>query len=82
MPRWRRLLAQFADPLVYLLLAAMVVSFVAWLLDGADGAPFQVIVIGVIVLINGVLGYVAGGTCRACGRRVAADRRCHGGCRP
>ena len=82
MPRWRRLLAQFADPLVYLLLAAMVVSFVAWLLDGADGPPFQVIVIGVIVLINAVLGYVAGGARPACRRRAAADRGGHGGCRP
>ena len=57
-PRWRRLLAQFADPLVYLLLAAIVVSFAAWLLEGADGVPFEVIVIGVIVVTNAVLGYV------------------------
>jgi P-type Ca2+ transporter type 2C len=31
-PVWRRILAQFADPLVYLLRAAIVVSLVAWAL--------------------------------------------------
>ena len=34
-PRWRKLLAQFADPLIYLLLGAVVVSFVAWIIEGA-----------------------------------------------
>ena len=31
-PAWRRFLAQFEDPLIYLLLGAVVVSFVAWVL--------------------------------------------------
>jgi magnesium-transporting ATPase (P-type) len=57
-PGWRKLLAQFADPLVYLLLAAVAVSFVAWLVEGADDVPFDVIVIVAIVAVNGVLGYV------------------------
>jgi Ca2+-transporting ATPase len=51
------LLEQFADPLIYLLLAAVVVSLVAWALEGGDGAPVDAIVITVIVLLNGVLGY-------------------------
>jgi potassium/sodium efflux P-type ATPase len=55
---WRKLLAQFADPLVYLLLAAVVVSFAAWLIEGANGVPFEVIVILVIVVLNAVFGYV------------------------
>jgi len=55
---WRRLLAQFADPLIYLLLAAVVVSLVAWVVEGAEGVPYEVIVIAVIVVLNGVLGYV------------------------
>src|SRR6478735_8552505 len=50
--------AQLQDPLVYLLLAAVVVSLVAWLLEGAHGVPFDVIVIVVIVAANAVLGYV------------------------
>lgn len=58
LPAWKKLGAQFADPLVYLLLVAIVVSAVAWALEGAEGVPFEAIVIAVIVLANGVLGYV------------------------
>ena len=57
-PRWRKLLAQFADPLVYLLLGAVVVSFVAWIVEGREEVPFEVIVILFIVVVNAVLGYV------------------------
>ncbi len=57
-PRWRKLLAQFADPLVYLLLGAVVVSFVAWIIEGREEVPFEVIVILFIVVVNAVLGYV------------------------
>ncbi|HEY5877110.1 MAG TPA: cation-translocating P-type ATPase [Ilumatobacteraceae bacterium] len=57
-PRWRKLLDQFADPLIYLLLGAVVVSLVAWIIEGAEGVPFEVVVILVIVLLNAVLGYV------------------------
>ena len=58
MPAWRKFLAQFADPLVYLLLAAVVVSLVAWVLEGGKEAPFDAIVIAAIVVANAVLGYV------------------------
>jgi P-type Ca2+ transporter type 2C len=57
-PRWRRLLVQLADPLVYLLLAGVVVSFFAWVFEGRHGVPFDVIVIMSIVVANAVLGYV------------------------
>ncbi|MCY7417161.1 MAG: HAD-IC family P-type ATPase, partial [Chloroflexi bacterium] len=57
-PAWRRLLAQFDDPLIYLLLAAGVISLVAWVAEGAQGVPFEAIVILVIVLLNGLLGFV------------------------
>ena len=57
-PAWRRFVAQFLDPLIYLLLFAVVVAFVAWLLEGRDGVPFDVIVIVVIVVLNAILGYV------------------------
>jgi len=56
-PAWRKFLAQFADPLIYLLLGAIVVSLVAWILDGEEAAPYDAIVIGAIVLANAVLGY-------------------------
>jgi Ca2+-transporting ATPase len=57
-PTWRKLLAQFADPLIYLLLAAIAISVVAWALEGAQGVPFEAIVIAVIVVANAVLGFV------------------------
>jgi P-type Ca2+ transporter type 2C len=57
-PAWRKLLAQFADPLIYLLLAAIVIAVVAWALEGAQGVPFDAVVIAVIVVANAVLGFV------------------------
>ncbi|MGZ8640778.1 MAG: cation-translocating P-type ATPase [Actinomycetota bacterium] len=57
-PAWQKLLAQFADPLIYLLLGAVVVSLVAWFLEGREGVPFEIIVISVIVVLNAVLGSV------------------------
>jgi len=44
-PKWRKLLKQFQDPLIYLLLAAVVISVVAWVLEGAVGVPVDAVVI-------------------------------------
>jgi len=57
-PAWRRILAQFQDPLIYLLLAAVVIALVAWVIEGRTGWPVDAIVIAAIVLLNGVLGHV------------------------
>ena len=57
-PRWRKLVAQFADPLVYLLLLPAAISFVAWLVEDTSEVPFDVVVIVMIVMLNGMLGYV------------------------
>jgi Ca2+-transporting ATPase len=57
-PAWRKLLAHFADPLVYLLIGAVAVSLVTWMLEGRDEVPFEAIVIAAIVVANAVLGYV------------------------
>jgi magnesium-transporting ATPase (P-type) len=57
-PAWRKLLSQFANPLVYLLLGAVAVSLAAWALEGADEIPYEAIVIAAIVVLNAVLGYV------------------------
>ncbi|WP_291381402.1 HAD-IC family P-type ATPase [Demequina sp.] len=54
----RRLLLQFADPLVYLLLAAFAVTLTAWLVEGGPGVPYDSIVIAIVVLANAVLGLV------------------------
>jgi P-type Ca2+ transporter type 2C len=57
-PTWRRVLAQFQDPLVYLLLGAVVVALAAWIIEGRAGWPFDVIVITLVVALNALLGYV------------------------
>ena len=57
-PAWRRVLAHFQDPLVYLLLAAIAIALVAWVIEGTKGWPVDAIVIAAVVLLNGVLGYV------------------------
>jgi len=57
-PAWRRFLSHFHDPLVYLLLAAVAIAFVAWVIKGLDGWPVDAIVIATIVLLNAILGFV------------------------
>ena len=57
-PAWRRVLAHFQDPLVYLLLAAIAIALVAWVIEGTKGWPVDAIVIAAVVLLNAVLGYV------------------------
>ncbi len=56
-PTWRRVLAQFQDPLIYLLLAATAISLASWAVEGAGGAPVDALVIAAIVVLNAVLGY-------------------------
>ncbi|MDO5738530.1 MAG: cation-translocating P-type ATPase [Ornithinimicrobium sp.] len=56
-PAWRAFLTQFQDPLIYLLLTAVVVATFAWAVEGAHGWPIDSIVITVIVLINAILGF-------------------------
>ena len=56
-PTWRRILRQFQDPLIYLLLAAVAIALVAWLIEGRHGWPVDAIVIALVVLLNGALGY-------------------------
>ena len=53
---WRRVLDQFADPLVVLLLAAIVISVLAWVSDGAEGFPIEATVIATIVILNASIG--------------------------
>ena len=61
-PAWRRVLAHFQDPLIYLLMAAVAIALVAWWVegpvDGHSGWPVDAIVIAAVVLLNGVIGHV------------------------
>ncbi len=56
-PVWRAVLAQLRSPLIYLLLVAILISLVAWWLEGAHDLPTDAIVIALIVVANAVLGY-------------------------
>ena len=58
MPTWKKLVTQFRSPLIYLLFAALIASLAVWLVEGAGGWPVDAVVIGVIVVLNAVLGYV------------------------
>ena len=75
-PAWRRLLKQFQDPLIYLLMAAVVVTLLAWFIEGRVGWPVDALVIAVIVVLNGILGYAqeakAADAAAALARMVAA----------
>jgi magnesium-transporting ATPase (P-type) len=55
---WRRIVGQFNDPLIYLLLAAIAVALAAWLIEGRHGWPVDAVVIGVVVVLNAVLGWL------------------------
>jgi P-type Ca2+ transporter type 2C len=57
-PVWRRILAHFQDPLIYLLMAAIVIALVAWGIEGRVGWPIDAIVIAAVVIVNGILGFV------------------------
>ncbi|MEY5100707.1 MAG: hypothetical protein RJA36_3426 [Pseudomonadota bacterium] len=57
-PALRHLLSQFHDPLVYLLLAAVVVTLAVWWLEGAAGWPVDAVVILVIVWLNALLSFL------------------------
>lgn len=57
-PAWRRFLEQFRDPLVYLLIAAVIISIAAWIIEGATSVPVDALVILIIILLNAVIGFV------------------------
>ena len=65
MPAWRRALAHFNDPLIYLLLAAITIALVAWLIEGRVGWPVDAIVIAVVVVLNAAFGFVQEGKARS-----------------
>lgn len=56
-PVWRRFLAQFHDPLIYLLLGAIAISLGAWWFQGHQGWPIDAMVIIFIVVANACIGF-------------------------
>ncbi len=53
---WRRLVRQFRDPLVYLLLVAVAISVVVWAIGHEESLPYDALVILVIVILNAIIG--------------------------
>ncbi|MEP9352459.1 cation-translocating P-type ATPase [Xanthobacter sp. KR7-65] len=57
-PEWLKFLAQFANVLVLLLVAAAAVSAAVWLWERDTPAPYEALAIFAIVLINALMGYL------------------------
>ena len=57
-PRWRKLLDQFTDVLVILLIVAALISAGLWLYERDSALPYEAMAIFAIVLLNALMGYV------------------------
>ena len=57
-PLWRRVMAQFQDALVILLLVAALISAGLWLAERDTTLPFEALAILAIVLLNALMGFV------------------------
>lgn len=57
-PAWRKVLAQFQDALVILLLIATAISATLWFLERDAALPYEAIAIFAVVLLNAIMGYV------------------------
>jgi P-type Ca2+ transporter type 2C len=57
-PAWRRLLAQFRDVLVILLLVATAISAGLWAFERDAALPYEALAIFAVVLLNATMGYV------------------------
>ncbi len=71
-PVWRRFLAQFKSPLIYILLFALLVDISIWYFEGASGFPVEGFAIGVILLLNALLGVYQEGKSEAALSRLKA----------
>jgi len=55
-PWWRRFINQFRSPLIYVLLAALVVDLMIWFSASRAGWPYESMAIMVILVLNAALG--------------------------
>ncbi|MFO7287505.1 MAG: cation-translocating P-type ATPase [Gammaproteobacteria bacterium] len=56
-PAWRRLLEQFTDVLVLLLIVAAAISAFLWIVERDSALPYEAIAIFAIVLLNALIGF-------------------------
>jgi len=57
-PLWREVASHFRDPLILLLLGAIVISLAAWRIEGGTGWPVDALVIAAVVVLNAIIGVV------------------------
>src|SRR5687767_2588827 len=57
-PRWKKLLAQFRDALVILLLVATAISAGLWVYERDSALPYEAMAIFSVVLLNALMGYL------------------------
>ena len=57
-PLWRKILAQFTDVLVVLLIVAAAISAAIWWFERGSALPYEALAIFAIVVLNAVMGYV------------------------
>ena len=57
-PAWKRLLAQFQNVLVILLLVATAISAALWFFERDSALPYEAMAIFAVVLLNAVMGYI------------------------
>ncbi len=55
-PWWRRVVDQMRSSIIYILLFALVFDAVVWVVEGAEGWPFESIAIAVILFLNTGMG--------------------------
>ncbi|MBL8190443.1 MAG: cation-translocating P-type ATPase [Acidobacteria bacterium] len=69
---WQRFLLQFKSPLIYILLAALVIDLTIWVIEGAQNFPAESAAIAFILLLNAVLGVYQEGKAEAALQRLKA----------
>jgi Ca2+-transporting ATPase len=69
---WQRFLLQFKSPLIYILLAALVIDLAIWVIEGAQGFPAESVAIAFILLLNAGLGVYQEGKAEAALQRLKA----------
>ena len=57
-PAWRRILAQFQDVLVILLLAATAISAALWIYERDAALPYEALAIFAVIVLNATMGYL------------------------